>query len=136
MEKTQKNKSIILFDGYCLLCEWSVKFVLKQDKFNSFLFASLQSEMGMSILREHGIRKNYNESVILVENSKLYHESDAALRITKKLNGLWPILYSFIIIPKCLRNWIYKIVSRNRFKWFKKKNECYLPKKSEKDKFL
>jgi len=136
MQEILKNKSTILFDGYCLLCEKSVKFIIKRDKHNSFLYASLQSEIGNKILQEKSIPVNYDKSVILIENDNVFFESEAALRIAKKLRGLWPILYSFIIVPKSIRNWVYKIISRNRFKWFEKKANCYIPTNAEREKFL
>ncbi|MBI9054312.1 MAG: DUF393 domain-containing protein [Bacteroidales bacterium] len=136
MKKTTKNKSLILFDGYCLLCEWSVKFILKRDKKDSFIFTSLQSDIGKELLTKNSISTDYDKSVILIEKDILYFESDAALRISKKLRGLWPMLYLFILIPKSFRNWIYKRISKNRFKWFGKKKRCYLPTEKEKEKFL
>jgi len=136
MQEILKNKSTILFDGYCLLCEKSVKFIIKRDKHNSFLFASLQSEVGNKILKKKSIPVNFDKSVILIENDNVFFESEAALRIAKKLRGLWPILFSFIIVPKSIRDWLYKIISRNRFKWFEKKINCYVPTNAEREKFL
>lgn len=135
MEKTRKNR-IVLFDGYCLLCEWSVKFILKRDRKKRFLFASLQSENGIKLLKQFSIPENYNKSVILIENEYVFFESDAALRISKKLRGLWPMFYVLIYLPKSFRDWLYRYISKNRFKWFKKKTDCYLASSEEKSRFL
>jgi predicted DCC family thiol-disulfide oxidoreductase YuxK len=135
MEKTRKN-SIVLFDGYCLLCEWSVKFILKRDRKKRFLFTSLQSENGIKLLKQFSIPDNYNKSVVLIENESVFLESDAALLISKNLRGLWPMLYVFIYLPKSFRDWIYRYISKNRFKWFTKKTDCYLPTSEERKRFL
>jgi predicted DCC family thiol-disulfide oxidoreductase YuxK len=135
MEKTRKD-SIVLFDGYCLLCEWSVKFILKRDRKKRFLFTSLQSKNGIKLLKQFSIPENYNKSVILIENKSVFLESDAALLISKNLRGFWPMLYVFIYLPKSFRDWIYKYISKNRFKWFEKKTDCYLPTSEEKERFL
>ena len=72
----------------------------------------------------------------LIENSKFYTESSAALRIAKRLNGLWPLLYIFIIVPKFIRNSVYKFIAKNRYKWFGKKDSCMVPTKELKERFL
>lgn len=73
---------------------------------------------------------------ILIENNKAYTRSTGALRVAKKLNGLWPLLYGFIIIPKLLRDGIYNWVGRNRYKWFGKKDACMIPTPELKARFL
>ncbi len=81
--------SIILFDGVCNLCNGAVQFVIKRDNKNQFLFASLQSEEGIEMLKEYNLPSNKMCSFFLVENGKVYDKSTAALRVLKNLNGLW-----------------------------------------------
>lgn len=132
---TYTTKSIILFDGVCNLCNASVQFIIKRDKSNYFRFAALQSETGKAMANKFGVSA-YASSVILIEGEKKYSESTAALRIAKKLRGLWPLLYLFIIIPPPIRNGIYRIIAKNRYSWFGKKDECMVPSPEQTHKFI
>lgn len=132
----EDNKSLLLFDGVCNLCNSSVQFILLRDKKDRFRFASLQSDYGQNLLREHNLPTESFNSLVLVENGKVYKKSTAALRIARKLKGLWPILFAFIIIPPFIRNFVYDIIAKNRYRWFGKKEECMLPRPEWKQKFL
>lgn len=128
--------SIILFDGVCNLCNAAVLFVIKRDKKNQFLFASLQSPEGKKILTEYNFPEDEIHSFILVEKGKVYTRSTAALKVIKKLNGLWRFFYGFIIVPKFIRDGVYDIVAKKRYQWFGKKNECMIPTPRLRAKFL
>ncbi|HSQ44652.1 MAG TPA: thiol-disulfide oxidoreductase DCC family protein [Ginsengibacter sp.] len=128
--------SIILFDGVCNLCNGAVKFVIKRDNRNQFLFASLQSDEGKQILEEHNFPDNKMKSFFLVENGKVYDRSTAALRVARRLTGLWPLLYGFIIVPGFIRDGVYNWIAKNRYQWFGKKDECMVPTPELKAKFL
>jgi len=132
-----KNSSIILFDGVCNLCNGSVQFVLKHDVKKRFLFASLQSDAATNILLQLNQKsfKNY-DSIILVENEKVFIKSTAALRIAKKLKGLVSLIYVFIIVPRPLRDLVYDYIAKNRYKWFGKKSKCMIPNKEIANRFL
>ena len=130
------SDKIILFDGMCNLCSESVQFVLKRDPKLKFRYASLQSNFGQEIATKYQLPAKDFDSFLLLEGDKLYMRSTAALRVLKRLNGLWPLLYGLIIIPPFLRNAIYDWIAANRYKWFGKKNECWLPKAEWKDLFL
>jgi predicted DCC family thiol-disulfide oxidoreductase YuxK len=132
----ENNKSLLLFDGVCNLCNSSVQFILLRDKKDRFRFASLQSDYGQNLLREHNLPTESFNSLVLVENDKVYKKSTAALRIARKLKGLWPLLFAFIIIPPFIRNFVYDIIAKNRYRWFGKKEECMLPRPEWKQKFL
>ena len=132
----EDNKSLLLFDGVCNLCNSSVQFILLRDKKDRFRFASLQSDYGQDLLREHNLPTETFNSLVLVENGKVYKKSTAALRIARKLKGLWPLLFAFIIIPPFIRNFVYDIIAKNRYRWFGKKEECMLPRPEWKQKFL
>jgi predicted DCC family thiol-disulfide oxidoreductase YuxK len=132
----EDNKSLLLFDGVCNLCNSSVQFILLRDKKDRFRFASLQSDYGQNLLREHNLPTESFNSLVLVENGKIYQKSTAALRIARKLKGLWPLLFAFIIIPPFIRNFVYDIIAKNRYRWFGKKEECMLPRPEWKQKFL
>ena len=130
------KEGILLFDGVCNLCNRSVQFIIKRDPKNYFRFAALQSEQGQLLLEQHGIPPDVIDTIVLVENSKTYTQSTAALRIARKLNRLWFLLYIFIIIPPFIRNPIYRFISRNRYKWFGKKDSCMMPDPELKSRFL
>ena len=118
---------VILFDGVCNLCSISVQFIIKHDPKRQFRIASLQSEFGQQVLAQFGLPADELNSFILLEDGKIYTKSSGALRVTKKLNGLWPMLYGFIIVPPFIRNAVYSWVAHNRYKWFGKKEACWLP---------
>ena len=130
------NYSIILFDGICNFCNSSVNFIIKRDKGNIFRFASLQSEIGQKFLTEYNFSHTEFDTIILIENGKLYTRSTAALRIAKSLSGIWKLFYIFIIIPGPIRNYLYDLLSRNRYKWFGKRDSCRIPTDKEKSKFI
>lgn len=131
-----ENKSIIFFDGVCNLCNNSVKFIIKRDKHKRFLYASLQSDAARDILLQFKIKNSNLNSIILLENGKLYQKSTAILKIAKQLNGFWKLNYVFIIIPKFFRDFIYDIIAKNRYKWFGKREVCMLPTGDMKLRFL
>ena len=130
------DQPIILFDGVCNLCNSAVQFIIRHDKKNIFMFTSLQSEVGQKLLAQYNLPLDELNSFILIENNKAYTRSTGALKVAKKLNGIFPMLYSFIIIPKIFRNSIYDLVARNRYKWFGKKDECMIPTPQLKARFL
>ena len=131
-----KAHSIILFDGVCNLCNSSVNFVIKRDKKDQFRFGALQEEPGKSLLEKYHIDPKKTDSIVLIENERAYIKSTAALRVSRKLGGLYPLAYGFIIIPEFIRNWVYDIVARNRYKWYGKKDSCMIPTPELKQKFL
>lgn len=118
---------VVLFDGVCNLCNNVVQFVIKHDPERLFRFASLQSEFGQSVMKKFGLPVDQLNSFILLDNNKIYTRSTAALRITKKLNKGWSLLYGFIIVPSFIRNPVYDYIARNRYKWYGKKEECWIP---------
>ena len=132
----QSTHSIILFDGVCNLCNGAVNFVIKRDPGNVFKFAPLQEKQGALLLKTYAIDIQKLESIVLIENEKVYIKSSAALRITKKLSGLWPLFFVLLIIPSFIRDGIYDIIAKNRYKWFGKKEQCMIPTPGLIEKFL
>lgn len=130
------NKKIVLFDGVCNLCSSSVQFIIAHDKKNQFLFGSLQGDAGQQYLKKFNLPANAFNSFMLVEDETLYTRSTAALRMLKYLGGGWAFLYAFIIVPGFIRDGIYNLVAKNRYKWFGKKEACWVPTPALKAKFL
>ena len=128
---------LILFDGICNLCERSVQFVIKHDKSAQYRFATLQSDAGQRVLKEYEYEDEELSSILLVADGRVSRKSRAALRIAKQLDGGWPILfYLFFWIPPGLSNVVYDFIGNRRYKWFGKKNECWLPDDHLRKRFL
>jgi predicted DCC family thiol-disulfide oxidoreductase YuxK len=131
-----RQKSIIFFDGVCNLCNSSIDFIIKRDKNNHFLVGALQDDFSKKILSSYDVKEDYLDSLVLLEDGKIYYRSTAALMISRRLSGLWPFFYAFIVLPVWLRDPIYDWIGRNRYRWFGKKETCRLPTSEEKSKFL
>jgi predicted DCC family thiol-disulfide oxidoreductase YuxK len=127
---------VVLFDGVCNLCVGSIQFIIKHDKQKQFRFASLQSRFGKNILLQFGLDEHNFSSFILLEGEKIFTQSTAALKVAKQLSGVWKLLYGFIIVPAVIRNFIYRIIANNRYKWFGTKKECWIPDENLKKLFI
>ena len=126
----------LLFDGICNYCNAMVNFIIRQDKKKVFRFAALQSDAGQKVLNEFKLPQNNFDSFILVENNKIYQRSDAALRLYNKLPWYWKWTQIFWIFPKIIRDGVYSVIARNRYKWFGKKDQCMVPAPEVKERFL
>jgi predicted DCC family thiol-disulfide oxidoreductase YuxK len=118
---------VILFDGVCNLCNKTIQFVIRHDPNEVYRFASFQSNFGKEMLQYFKINDQKFETFILLENGKIYDRSSGALRVCKKLKGGWKMLCAFLIVPKFIRDSVYNIVARNRYKWFGKEESCWMP---------
>lgn len=125
---------IVLFDGICNFCNSSIQFIIRHDPKGIFKYAALQSDYAKKLVGDRISPEP--ESVILYEDGKVYDRTTAALKIARHLNGLWPLLYIFIVIPAFLRDPIYKLIAKNRYKWFGKQEACMVPSKEIRDRFL
>ncbi len=131
------DKKIILFDGICNFCNNSVLKIIKYDTKNQFIFASLQSDIGKKITNHLAIDISKIDSIILYEPEVAYYiKSSAALKIMNAFGGLWKTTQLFLVIPKPVRNYIYDFIAKNRYNWFGKKEECIIPSKEIRAKFL
>lgn len=123
-----KHKKLILFDGVCNLCNKAVLEVIKYDKKNTFLFASLQSKTGKKIASQLNINLSKIDSIILYDPGVSYDiKSTAALHIMKDFGGIWNITQIGFLLPETFRNHIYDFIAANRYKWFGKKESCMIP---------
>jgi predicted DCC family thiol-disulfide oxidoreductase YuxK len=128
---------VVFFDGVCNLCSESVQFIIKNDRNNVFKFSSLQSEFAQKTLSNKNIKEISNSrTIILLSNNNTYAKSGAVLRIARLLRFPLNLLYIFIIVPPFIRNAVYDYISNNRYRWFGKKQECWIPNETLKSKFI
>lgn len=137
MRGIPENKKIVLFDGVCNLCDNAVQRIIKHDKKDVFRFASLQSDFGKKLVEERGMDPEEIDSIILIEPGVAYYKkSTAALEISRDLSGGYSLLKNFLFIPESLRDSVYDLIAKNRYKWFGKKEQCMIPTPELKAKFL
>jgi predicted DCC family thiol-disulfide oxidoreductase YuxK len=131
------DKKIILFDGVCNLCDASVQYVIKHDKKDTFRFVALQSDLGQKILKHIGINSAYIDSIVLYQPGVAYfYKSAAAIEIAKGLGGIFSLAKVFSFLPSGIRDTVYDYVATNRYKWYGKKESCFLPTTELMAKFL
>ena len=127
---------VLLFDGVCNLCNSTVQFVLKRDKKAYFKFASLQSDYGQNFLKKNSLPTTDFNTFILIEGDSYSTKSTAILKVFRKLSGLWPVLYIFIVFPAFLRDPFYNLIAKNRYKLFGKRDSCMIPGKEILSRFI
>ncbi|MER3497705.1 MAG: thiol-disulfide oxidoreductase [Chitinophagaceae bacterium] len=132
----QTSKPIVLFDGVCNYCNRMVNFIIRQDRKKVFLFAPLQSNTGRQILEKFSITQQAVDSFIIYEKGKVYLRSTAALKLYNRLPWYWKWTQLFWIVPRFLRDAVYDVFAKNRYKWFGKKEECMVPATEIKDRFV
>lgn len=134
---TEQQHPVILFDGVCNLCQSSVQFIISHDPSARFRFASLQSSAG-EVWSAWYADKNNNQlnTIILVDGGVAYYRSTAILKILKILGPPWSFLYCFIILPVKMRDFVYDFIGQRRYKWFGKKDACWVPDEDLSRRFL
>lgn len=130
------QQPIILFDGVCNFCNSSVNFIIRRNSKSTICFAALQSAAGKKLLERYDFPLTEMQTIVFIENGMVYTKSTAALRICRHLRGLWPLCYGFIIVPRFIRDGIYNLIAKNRYKWFGVRQECMIPTPDMKKRFL
>jgi predicted DCC family thiol-disulfide oxidoreductase YuxK len=136
--------SVVLFDGVCNLCNSAINFILDHEDAGlaagpeALRFASLQSAAGQALAALHGARipQGDPDSVLLVEDGKVFDRSLAALRLARHLSWPWKLVYAFVVVPRPLRDAVYKWIARNRYRWFGKRDVCRVPTPELRARFL
>jgi predicted DCC family thiol-disulfide oxidoreductase YuxK len=121
-----EGKILVQFDGICILCSRAVRFILKADRKKKFVFQALQNSNESQDF----------ETIIVTDSQSIYEYFDAVLKIGKELGGIYSAIAIFKILPQKWRHSLYLWVARNRFRWFGKRNSCYLPSEEEKERFI
>ncbi len=127
---------VLFFDGVCNLCSSSVQFVIEHEAAPVIRFASLQSAFAARVLPALGADPAALNSVVLVEDGKAFDRSSAALRVAKKLKSPWRFMGFFLVVPSFLRDFVYDLVAKNRYRIWGKKDACWLPSPELKSRFL
>lgn len=127
---------ILLFDGICNLCSWSVQFIIRRDPHARIRFASLQSAAAGELLRDHNLTREELDAAIFFEGRRVYVKSAAVLRVFRYLPGLWRLLTHLTHVPASVRDWCYDRIAENRYKLFGRKDRCLLPTEELSARFL
>jgi predicted DCC family thiol-disulfide oxidoreductase YuxK len=133
---TEQIQDVLLFDGVCNLCNGAVNFIIDHDPKAHFKFAALQSDYGQAQLTTLGYDTEEFDSLVLLSKGEVYIKSTAALKIARKLSGLWPVLSIFLVLPPVLRDWAYNIIAKNRYSWWGKRDSCRMPTPALRQRFM
>ena len=132
----KSEPAIILFDGVCNLCEGVMRFVVPRDPAGRFRFAPLQSPAGRALLERHELPPDAFDTFVVIEGSRCLTRSDAALAVVAQLAAPWSWLRWLRVVPSGVRNRVYDVVVRNRYRWFGRKESCMVPGPELRARFL
>ena len=136
MATSHPFSAIVLFDGVCNLCNGAVAFIIARDRRAQFGFASLQSDAGRRLLRELSGDDALPDTFVLVEDGRMFTQSTAALRIARRLGFPWSLAALLTVLPRAIRDGAYRLVARNRYRWFGKRETCMMPTADLRRRFL
>ena len=138
IKELPKHRKLILFDGVCNLCSASVQYAITHDKNNVFMFAALQSDIGTKVINRFNVDPSKTDSILLYspEKETLKIKSTAALFVAKDLGFPQNLMSIFLIVPAFIRDWVYDFIAKNRYKWYGKKESCWIPTPELKAKFI
>lgn len=127
---------IVLFDGYCNLCNGAVQLMIKNERKDTFKFASIQSKFAKQLLITAPKKIQQSDSIIYYKKGSFYYKSSAALLIALELKFPYPLFIFFWIVPYFIRDFFYEIIAKYRYQWFGKKEACMVPSPQLKSKFI
>jgi len=128
-----KVNPVVYFDGVCNLCNGAVRFIIKRDSKGLFRFAPLQLKSGIRVNEK---LLGNTDTIALLDQGRFYVKSTAVLRIIKRLDGIWPLFYVAVFLPKSIRDWLYDRVAKNRYRLFGKRDVCMIPNPELKSRFI
>ncbi len=129
-------KPVLFFDGVCNLCNSWVNFVIDRDPEARILFAPLQSEISRSLLLQFDMDADAMDTVVLLDQGRLYERSDAVLQLVGYLGGPVRLIRAGVLVPRFLRDAVYNYIAKKRYRWFGKRDECRVPEPGLKNRFL
>lgn len=132
------DKSLVLFDGVCNLCNESVNFVIDHDSRKRFAFGSIQSDEAHAVLRDFGAEHiaETMESFVLIQGDKLYTKSTAALLASAELDSPYSVMRFFLAVPRPIRDLVYSAVAKTRYRIFGKSDTCRMPSAELRTRFI
>ena len=119
--------AVVLFDGVCNLCNGAVRFISANAPAGRFAFNSLQSPQARELLGERAVDPRESDTIVLLEHGRRYELSDAVLHIALGLRFPYPLAFAAILIPRPIRDSIYRWIARNRYRWFGRVDACAIP---------
>lgn len=129
------EKPVIFFDGVCTMCNVFVNLILRIDRKQTFLFAPLQGPTARDLLPP--LADDAREwSMVYLDEAGIHDESDASLEVYRRLGGIWWLLSLIRYVPRFIRNPVYRILARNRYRWFGKRDTCRITTAEERERFL
>lgn len=131
---TEHQGPVIVFDGICVLCNGWVRFLLHRDR-GRYRFASMQTESGRALLSAHGLDADDPSSFLLVEEGRAWTDTEAIRRVLSGLGGAWRITALIGLVPRFLRDPLYRMIARNRYRWFGT-TTCTVPDETQRRRFL
>jgi len=139
MVETSGAAPVLLYDGVCGFCNKTVQMILDRDRRGTLRFAALQSDYGRAVVGRHRELEGV-DSVVFVEQAaggeRVYVRSEAALRVAAYLGGLWKVFLCAYVVPRGLRDYLYDLFARNRYRFFGKSEQCMLPPAEARARFL
>ncbi|MDE1468300.1 thiol-disulfide oxidoreductase DCC family protein [Aurantiacibacter sp. D1-12] len=112
------SKPLFIFDNVCVLCSGGVSFIMKHDHKGLINFTSAQGELGDAIARHYAV--DWDDTYLFLRNGKLTTKSDGYFEVARELGGWWKVFLLFRVVPRPLRDWVYDMVARHRYRWFGK----------------
>ena len=131
-----RHERVIVFDGVCNFCNAFVNLVIARDHQGLFKFGTLQSDSAQRLLEDLGLSREDFETFLLLERGHVYTKSTAALKVVKKLHGLWSFSYVLILLPRPIRDVCYDFVARYRYQWMGKAGTCRTPTSADQERFV
>ena len=123
----QKRPITLLIDGECILCHHVTRFVIRRDPARRFRFAALQSDVGKRLLARVGLPEGDRDTFVMIDGNSSYIRSTAALRTLREIGGMWRLCFIGMLVPVRIRDWIYRWIAENRYRWFGRRTLCTLP---------
>ncbi len=127
---------IILFDAQCVLCSANARFVLRVDRRRRFRLAAMQGAVGAELFRRNGLDPADPETILVVDGDTVWRDSDAVIAIYSGLGWPWRAAVMVRLVPRALRDPVYRWVARNRYRLFGRRKTCWLPRPEYADRLL
>ena len=127
MQRLHLNGRIIVFDGICHVCSGGVRFLARHRIEPPFELIPMQSAEGKALLDKHRIDTEDPSTFLVLDRGLVLTQSDASIHVMAAIGGLWRLVVVARVIPRAWRDWLYRLLARNRYRWFGRRATCYVP---------